>query len=73
MEKTSIVNDAVDNISSATAEQAMLIEQISVGIDQISSVIQLNTSISEETAAASIGLADDIGMLNAMVKKYRFE
>ena len=73
MEKTSIVNDAVDNISSATAEQATLIEQISVGIDQISSVIQLNTSISEETAAASIGLADDIGMLNAMVKKYRFE
>ncbi len=73
MEKTSIVNNAVDNISSATAEQAMLIEQISVGIDQISSVIQLNTSISEETAAASIGLADDIGMLNAMVKKYRFE
>ena len=51
------VTALVDEIASASIEQASFVEQIGTGIAQISSITQSNASVSEEAAAASQELA----------------
>lgn len=72
-EKATLVNGAVAQISSATAEQAKMLGQINAGVEQISAVVQSNTGIAEETAAASQGLSADTQKLNGMVEQYQFD
>ncbi len=43
----------MDTIAKASADQAESISQITLGIDQISSVVQTNSATAEESAAAS--------------------
>ena len=47
------VMEAVNLISDATQQQTHDVAQVSVGIDQISSVVQTNSATAEESAAAS--------------------
>lgn len=71
--QTAAVNRMVSDISSASEEEARMLGQISVGIDQISVVVQQNSSIAEETAAASQGLSGETKQLKEMVGRYKLK
>ena len=62
----------VDSIADASNNQAMAIEQITVGIDQISSVIQTNSATSEESAAASEELASQAALMKSSISVFQF-
>lgn len=47
------VVDTIEKISEASKKQAVSIEQVTIGINQISSVIQINSVTSEKSAAMS--------------------
>lgn len=64
------VCDIVDEISKASQEQAVAIEQITKGIEQISDVIQANSATAEESAASSEQLNGQATMLRDMMKKF---
>jgi len=70
--KTTQVNEMVSKITAATDTEAEMLNQVSEGIDQISIVVQKNSGIAEETAAASQGLTAETKKLNDMVGRYKF-
>ena len=63
----------MDSIAKASKDQAEAISQITVGIDQISSVVQTNSATSEESAAASEELSGQAQILRDLVRKFRLE
>jgi methyl-accepting chemotaxis protein len=64
------VTTLIDEIASASSEQAESIKQISSGITQIANITQANSALSEETAAASQQLASQADVLKNMVATY---
>ena len=64
------INDLIDIASSASEEQARCVSQLSVGIDQISSVVQSNTATAEESAAASEELSGQAHILSDLVGRF---
>ncbi len=60
----------VDKIADAAEEQAGAIEQVTLGINQISSVVQTNSATAEESAAASQELSEQADMLKQLVAKF---
>lgn len=64
---TTATTKLVGEISMACAEQAEAIEQINVGVDQISSVVQTNSATSEECAASAQELSVQANLLDEMV------
>jgi len=65
--------DAVINISNASSGQADAITQVSLGIDQISSVIQTNSATAEQSAAASEELSGQASMLKNLVQQFQLK
>ncbi len=71
-----IVNDAntisgiINDIYISTTEQAEAISQISLGISQISQVVQSNSSTSEESAAAAQELSSQSEVLNELISYF---
>ena len=63
----------MDSIAKASKEQAEAITQITIGIDQISSVVQTNSATAEESAAASEELSGQAQILKELVRKFRLE
>ena len=63
----------MDAIAKTSAEQAESISQITLGIDQISSVVQTNSATAEESAAASEELSGQAQILSELVRKFRLE
>ena len=63
----------MDTIAKASADQAESISQITLGIDQISSVVQTNSATAEESAAASEELSGQAQILSELVRKFRLE
>ena len=63
----------MDTIAKASREQAEAISQITVGIDQISSVVQTNSATAEESAAASEELSGQAQILKDLVRKFKLE
>lgn len=61
----------ITKISDASKSQAQALDQITIGIDQISTVVQTNSSTSEESAAASIELSDQADHLKKLVDPFR--
>jgi methyl-accepting chemotaxis protein len=53
VKNASEISTIIDNIAVASKEQSLEISQVSDGIIQISRVIQSNSAVSEETAAAT--------------------
>ena len=70
VESAQAVSETVDKIADATKEQYSAIGQITVGVDQISSVIQTNSATAEESAAASEELSGQAQMLKALVNQF---
>ena len=63
----------MDSVAKTSAEQAESISQITLGIDQISSVVQTNSATAEESAAASEELSGQAQILSELVRKFRLE
>jgi methyl-accepting chemotaxis protein len=70
VEGAKIVSDTVEKISEASNLQSNAIIQVTLGLDQISSVVQTNSATAEESAAASEELSGQAQALNALVKKF---
>lgn len=70
---TQSVAETVDKISQAASSQASSIAQITLGIDQISSVVQTNSATAEESAAASEELSGQAQMLKGLVSQFRLK
>ncbi len=64
------VMEAVNLISDATQQQTHDVAQVSVGIDQISSVVQTNSATAEESAAASEQLSGQANLLKELVGRF---
>ena len=70
--KTTKVNEMISQITAAADDEVQMLGQVSDGVDQISVVVQTNSSIAEETAATSQGLSAQTKQLSDMVSKYKF-
>ena len=73
-EITSVVGKSeaiVANIAEASNYQATAIAQIDQAIDQVSQVVQTNSSTSEECAAASVELSNQAGRVREMLSVFR--
>ena len=67
------VNALIDEISTASHEQADAITQITGGIDQISSVVQNNSATSEQSAASSEELSSQAELLKEMMNRFKLD
>jgi len=61
----------INGISASSKEQAESISQVSIGLAQISNVVQSNSAVSEETAAASEELNSQAEVLQQLVAYFR--
>lgn len=64
-------NYLINDIAFESDEQAQAINQINCGITQISDVVQSNSAIAEESAAASEELTLQVEILNKMIGKFK--
>ncbi len=67
------VTDLVADIALASNDQATAIAQINQGITQVADVIQMNTAISEESAAASQQLASQADLLKNRIARFKLK
>jgi len=65
------VLDIISKISVASNDQAESIRQITIGLSQISQVVQSNSAVSEETAAASQELNSQAEVLQQLVSYFK--
>jgi methyl-accepting chemotaxis protein len=61
----------IADITKASNEQAAAITQITIGVEQISSVVHNNSATSEESAAASEELSSQASLLSDLVSKFQ--
>ncbi len=71
VESSKAIKEIIDVISIATNEQALALEEINVGLDQISVVVQTNSATSQQSAAASEELFDQASLLKRLVSKFK--
>ena len=70
-ERAESVNTLIKSISDTSEEQAGAVEQINLGISQISSVIQTNAATAEESSASSEELSTQAETLNSLVSNFK--
>ena len=58
-----IIAETIQKIEEASSTQALAVEQINQGIEQVSAVVQTNSATAEESAAASEELSSQTGMM----------
>ena len=68
---TEEVAGMVSQIADDSKSQADAIRQVSVGIDQIASVVQTNSATAEESAAASEELAGQAAILRERIQRFK--
>ena len=73
VESTKSVLSLIDKISEASGEQAAAVSQVTIGMSQISSVVQTNSATAEESAAASEELNSQAKVLNGLVSKFKLK
>ena len=64
------ITTRVEEISNASSEQATSIAQVTMGVDQISSVVQTNSATAEQSAAASEELSGQAQLLRNLVSRF---
>lgn len=67
------IDSEVSKITAASEFQADEIRRVTVGVEQISSVVQSNTATAEESAAASEELSGQSGILKRLLSHFRYE
>lgn len=70
IEITNQTMNSVEMIASASEEQATAIAQVTLGVEQISGVVQTNSVTSEESAAASEELSGQAQMLKSLIEGF---
>lgn len=65
--------ELLKEITEASHMQAEAIAQVTLGIDQISSVVQMNSATSEESAAASTELSNQAQILKELVDSFKIQ
>ncbi|MCM1054793.1 MAG: methyl-accepting chemotaxis protein [Bacteroides sp.] len=70
MEASKQVNEIVSKVAEASEMQSVSIQQVTVGIDQISSVVQNNSATAEQSAAASEELNSQAQLLKTLVERF---
>ena len=71
---TELINKAsskMEEINTAADVQAMSIQQLSSGVDQISAVVQNNSAIAEQSAAASAALSQEGEHLTNIISRFK--
>ena len=63
----------IEQISEASSDQADSLAQLTVGIDQISNVVQTNSATAEESAAASEELSSQSQLMKSLVGRFRLK
>ena len=66
-------NADIGTIADAVRNEADSIMQVTEGVGQISSVIQMNSASSEESAAVSAELFDQVRLLQDQTRKFRLK
>lgn len=66
-------NSAIEKITDAVEEEASSIEQVAEGIGQIASVVQTNSANSEESAAVSTELFEQVNRLQDQTRNFRLK
>ncbi len=64
---------AISSITEAIHQEADALSQVSIGIGQISSVVQTNSASSEESAAVSTELFEQVNLLEQKTKMFRLK
>ncbi len=67
------IAESMGKITKATSDQAEAIQQITLGIDQISAVVQTNSATAEQSAAASEELSSQANMLKGLVGQFNLK
>ena len=70
-ESARVAVSIMDTISQETDNEAQAIKQVTVGIDQISSVVQTNSATAEQSAAASEELSGQANMLRELISGFK--
>lgn len=73
MEGSKTVTGLVNEIAAASNHQSDAVVQITLGVDQISSVVQTNSATAEESAAASEELNGQAQMLKQLVGQFKLK
>lgn len=68
-----MVVQTIQKIQVASTEQAEAINQITIGLEQISSVVQTNSATSQESAAASEELSGQAQMLKEEISQFNLK
>lgn len=66
-------NSAVDEITDAVQEEAEAVSQVAEGIAQIANVVQTNTANSEESAAVSTELFEQVNQMKNQTSNFRLK
>lgn len=69
-EKAKLISESIGHVERASIEQASAIEQITLGLSQVSSVVQNNAATAEESSASSEELAAQAQALQQEVSKF---
>ena len=67
------INNMVFEISKESERESQGMGQLTVGMEQISSVVQTNSATAEESAAASEELSGQAVILDDLVAKFRLQ
>ena len=70
VEYAAVAIEYMDKLAESTISEAEAIEQLTTGVDQISSVVQTNSATSEESAAASQELSSQAVMMKQLVEHF---
>lgn len=73
VESSQHVSQLVDMIADASNNQATSINQVTIGMDQISSVVQTNSATAEESAASSQELAGQARLMKDLVSRFKLK
>ncbi len=71
MDLSTRTNEYINHISEASNDQANSIEQVKIGIESISSVVQHNSATAEQTAAACSHLNDEAELLKSQIDRFK--
>ncbi len=66
-------NEAIGSIAEAVQGEALSISQVTEGIGQISAVVQTNSASSEESAAVSSELFEQVNMLREQTRRFHLK
>ena len=70
VERAGRINNMIFEITKETERESQGMSQLTVGMEQISSVVQTNSATAEESAAASEELSGQAGILDDLVSKF---